>query len=69
MMDKRMSTILIVGATSGLGEGYARRFHAMGKKVIITGRREDRLSAIKKELSGIETRQVSNLQDSSSLNS
>ncbi|KAF2094065.1 NAD(P)-binding protein [Rhizodiscina lignyota] len=57
-MDRRISTILIVGATSGLGEGYARRFHDMGKKVIITGRRADRLSALKQELPGIETRQM-----------
>jgi NADP-dependent 3-hydroxy acid dehydrogenase YdfG len=57
-MDRRISTILIIGATSGIGEGYARRFHGMGKKVIITGRRADRLSALKQELSGIETYQV-----------
>jgi short-subunit dehydrogenase involved in D-alanine esterification of teichoic acids len=63
-MEKRISTILIVGATSGLGEGYARRFHAMGKKVIITGRRAERLSAIKQELSGIETRQVRSVEKS-----
>jgi short-subunit dehydrogenase len=62
-MNHRVSTILIVGATSGLGEGYARRFHAMGKKVIITGRRTDRLSALKQELRGIETREVSKSLD------
>jgi NADP-dependent 3-hydroxy acid dehydrogenase YdfG len=57
-MDRRISTVLIIGATSGIGEGYARRFYSMGKKVIITGRRADRLSALKQELTGIETRQV-----------
>jgi len=57
-MDRRISTVLIIGATSGIGEGYARRFHSMGKKVIITGRRADRLSALKQELTGIENRQV-----------
>ena len=62
-MDSRVSTILIIGATSGLGEGYARRFHSMGKKVIITGRRADRLSALKKELPGLETRQVNDSSD------
>lgn len=61
----RFSTILIIGATSGLGEGYARRFHGMGKKVIITGRRADRLAALKQELPGIETRQVSESSDAS----
>jgi short-subunit dehydrogenase involved in D-alanine esterification of teichoic acids len=53
-----MNTILIIGATSGLGEGFTRRFHALGKKVIITGRRQDRLGALQKELPGLETRQV-----------
>ncbi|TVY81868.1 putative oxidoreductase [Lachnellula suecica] len=45
-----IKTILIVGATSGLGEQFARRLHAMGKKVIITGRRAERLSFLKAEL-------------------
>jgi short-subunit dehydrogenase involved in D-alanine esterification of teichoic acids len=45
-----IKTILIVGATSGIDEQFARRFHAIGKKVIITGRRADRLSSLKSEL-------------------
>lgn len=49
-----MKTILIVGATSGIGESFARRFHSMGKKVIITGRRTERLQALKSELPGLE---------------
>lgn len=53
-----IKTILIVGATSGLGEQFARRFHALGKKVIITGRRADRLSSLKAELgSNVESYQ------------
>lgn len=48
-------TVLIFGGTSGIGESFARRFHAMGKKVIITGRREARLAALAKELPGVET--------------
>lgn len=54
-MASRINTILIIGATSGIGEGFARRFHESGKKVIITGRRADRLLALKSELVGIET--------------
>ncbi|APA10038.1 hypothetical protein SS1G_05676 [Sclerotinia sclerotiorum 1980 UF-70] len=54
-MAANINTILIVGATSGIGEQFARRFHASGKKVIVTGRRADRLSLLKEELAGIET--------------
>lgn len=49
------STILILGGTGGIGESFARRFHAMGKKVIITGRRQHRLDALVQELPGLET--------------
>lgn len=57
-MTADITKILIIGATSGLGEAFARRFHSLGKKVIITGRRQDRLSELQKELSGLETIQV-----------
>ena len=58
-MSARISTILIIGGTSGLGEGFARRFHALNKNVIITGRRIDRLESLKKELPSLATYQVS----------
>ncbi|KAL8951993.1 MAG: hypothetical protein Q9222_002061 [Ikaeria aurantiellina] len=54
-MSDKFDTILIIGGTSGLGEGLARRFHGEGKKVVVTGRRQDRLEALKKELPGLET--------------
>jgi len=57
-MTSSFKKILIVGGTSGLGEAFARRFHALGKKVIITCRRQERLAALQKELPGLEIRQV-----------
>ena len=41
-----MKKILITGATSGIGEERARRFHSEGKKIIIDGRSEERLKDI-----------------------
>jgi NADP-dependent 3-hydroxy acid dehydrogenase YdfG len=43
-------TIFITGATSGFGEACARKFAAGGDHLIITGRRGDRLTALKQEL-------------------
>jgi 3-hydroxy acid dehydrogenase / malonic semialdehyde reductase len=42
--------VLITGATSGFGEATARKFAAGGFDLIITGRRKERLEALKKEL-------------------
>jgi len=39
-------TVLITGATSGIGEAAARAFVAAGWRVVATGRRADRLDAL-----------------------
>jgi short-subunit dehydrogenase involved in D-alanine esterification of teichoic acids len=57
-MTSRINTILVIGGTAGIGEQMVRRFHALGKKVIVTGRNESSLAALAKELHGLETRPV-----------
>lgn len=46
-------TILITGATSGFGESTAQRFASEGWRVIITGRRKERLAVLQRELEGL----------------
>ena len=41
---------LVTGATSGIGEACARKLHAAGYRVIITGRNVERLNKLKDEL-------------------
>ena len=45
-----MKTALITGATSGIGMEFARRYAAKGYRLIITGRRTDRMEQLKEEL-------------------
>lgn len=42
--------VAVTGATSGFGEAFARRFHAAGARVIATGRRAERLTALATDL-------------------
>lgn len=46
-------TILITGATSGIGEACARKFAAMGSNLILNGRNEDKLERLKQELTAL----------------
>lgn len=43
-------TVLITGATSGIGLGCARKFADNGDRLILTGRNEQKLNEIKQEL-------------------
>jgi 3-hydroxy acid dehydrogenase/malonic semialdehyde reductase len=47
-----MKTIMITGATSGFGEATARLFAKNGWKLILTGRRQQRLDVLQNELGG-----------------
>ena len=49
-LDPASLTAFVTGATSGIGEAVCRRFVAAGAKVIATGRRAERLAALKAEL-------------------
>jgi short-subunit dehydrogenase len=44
-------TAIITGATSGIGKAFAYRFADLGYDLVITGRREDIISSIAKEIS------------------
>lgn len=46
-------TILITGATSGIGEACVRKFAAMGSNLILNGRNEDKLERLKQELTAL----------------
>lgn len=50
--DKR--TVLITGASSGLGAEFARQFSRRGFRVLMTGRNEKALEALSDELGGAE---------------
>jgi uncharacterized oxidoreductase len=48
-------TVLITGGATGIGFAIAKRFHAAGNRVIVVGRREDKLAAAAAALPGIST--------------
>ena len=49
------NAILITGGASGIGYSMARYFHERDNKVLICGRREDRLLRVAEEMPGIQT--------------
>ncbi len=45
-------TVVVTGASSGLGERFARVLHAVGADVVVAARRAERLDALSAELPG-----------------
>ncbi|MCB0985239.1 MAG: SDR family NAD(P)-dependent oxidoreductase, partial [Ilumatobacter sp.] len=45
-------TVVVTGASSGLGDRFARVAHAVGANVVVAARRADRLDALAEALPG-----------------
>ncbi|MGE5476156.1 MAG: SDR family NAD(P)-dependent oxidoreductase [Bacteroidales bacterium] len=50
MIDWTQRTVMITGATAGFGTAIARRYAALGARLVLSGRRGDRLEELKAEL-------------------
>lgn len=53
-----MPTVLITGATSGIGRAAAHAFARAGWKVIATGRRAGRLERLKQQIGDMADREA-----------
>jgi uncharacterized oxidoreductase len=61
-MKMSQNTILITGGTSGIGYALAAQFLERGNTVLVTGRTEERLAAVRQSLPGVHT-YVSDVSD------
>ncbi|MEO1416672.1 MAG: SDR family oxidoreductase [Bacteroidota bacterium] len=61
-------TILITGATAGIGEAIARLFAQHGYRLILTGRRQERLDSLKAELEAEVHTMCFDVRDQSAVN-
>jgi short-subunit dehydrogenase len=54
-MELRGSSVLLTGATGGIGHAIARRLHAAGASLLLTGRRTEVLEPLAAEIGGRAT--------------
>lgn len=52
-LDPKTLTVVVTGATSGIGAATVRRFASVGGKAVAIGRRADRLEALAAEFPGL----------------
>lgn len=52
-MDWKDRTVFVTGATAGFGVAIARRYAAAGARLVLCGRRAERLAAVKADLSSV----------------
>src|SRR5262245_50532706 len=55
LFDVAGKTVVVTGASSGLGARFATLFHESGARVVATARRVDRLTELAEALPGIGT--------------
>ncbi|ERK29128.1 SDR family NAD(P)-dependent oxidoreductase [Clostridium intestinale] len=60
-------SVIIVGASGGLGESFVKAFSENGARLLIAGRNEDRLNSITENLEGDITKAVIDISDKDSV--